>query len=71
MQSIVENYSVSLTELTHDACHLFPTPLAVEIENFERLISDHFETVEHLAAAAQGLMSQLIPLQLAKDALNR
>lgn len=70
MESIVENYSDGLTDLTRDACHLFPLPLAVEIMNLERLISDNFEVVESLAEAVSTVMSQLVPLQLAKDSFN-
>lgn len=59
MQSIVDNYSDRLSELTHDACHLFPTPLAVQIENLERTVSNIFEEVEGFADASQDLLIKL------------
>lgn len=65
MQSIVDNYGDGLSELTHEACHLFPIPLAAEIERLERLVSDNFEEIEALADHAGDLLIKLAPLQVA------
>jgi len=65
LQSIVENYSDGLSELTHEACHLFPIPLAAEIERLERLVADSFEEIEVLADSAGDLLIKLAPLQVA------
>jgi hypothetical protein len=70
MESIVDNYSDGLSDLTQEACHLFATPLASDISTLERLVSDHFETIENLAGTANELMSKLIPLQLSIDELR-
>ena len=65
MQSIVDNYSDGLSDLTHEACHLFPIPLAAEIERLERLVADNFEEIEGLADSAGDLLIKLAPLQVA------
>lgn len=59
MQSIVDNYGDRLSDLTHEACHLFPTPLAVEIEELERTLGTIFEEVEGFADASQDLLIKL------------
>lgn len=59
MQSIVDNYGDGLSDLTREACHLFSTPLAVEIEGLERSIIDMFEEVEGLADKAQDLVIKM------------
>jgi hypothetical protein len=63
MQSIVDNYSDGLSELTHEACHLHPTPLAAEIQCLERSIIDNFETIEALDDSAQDLLIKLSRLK--------
>ena len=59
MQSIVDNYSDGLSDLTQRACHLFPTPLAAEVVGLERSVIDTFEMVEGLADTAQDLVIKL------------
>jgi hypothetical protein len=59
MQSIADNYSDGLSDLTRGACHLFPTPLADEVEGLERLVIDTFEMVEGVADTAKDLVIKL------------
>lgn len=59
MQSIVDNYSNGLSDLTREASRLFPTPLAAEVEGLERTVIDAFEMAEGLADAAKDLVIKL------------
>lgn len=49
MSKIVDIYTDSLNDLASDACHFFPTDLAVNIENLENAFSSIFEGVEFAA----------------------
>ena len=64
MQNIVDNYSDGLSDLTHEACHLFPIPLAAEIERLECLVHENFEEIEALADRSGDLLIKLAPLQV-------
>lgn len=64
MQCIVDNYGDGLSDLTHEACHLFPIPLAFEIERLERLVRENFEEIDALADHAGDLLVRLAPLQV-------
>lgn len=49
MAKIVDVYTDSLNDLASDACHFFPTDLAVSIENLENAFSSIIEEVEFAA----------------------
>ncbi len=63
MGAITDIYSDALSDLTTEACHLFPTDLAVAIEDLEALTESIFEEVESLADRSGDIVLRISKLQ--------
>lgn len=59
MEAITDIYSDALSDLTAEACHLFPTDLAVSIEDLETLTESIFEEVESLSDRSGDLVIRI------------